>query len=92
MESITIKVEKRFAQEIEKAMHPYYSTKTEFIREAIREKLKRLHDDSLMRDLRKKLGAAKTKTPLHRDREIREEVGRKMLAEFEEELAKEKLN
>jgi Arc/MetJ-type ribon-helix-helix transcriptional regulator len=39
MQTITLKVDEAFAKEIQKAMHPHYSTKTEFIREAIREKL-----------------------------------------------------
>ena len=39
MESITIKVEDDLAREINKAMKLLYSTKTEFIREAIRDKL-----------------------------------------------------
>lgn len=39
MEIITLRVDKEFGKEIERHMHPYYSTKTEFIREAIREKI-----------------------------------------------------
>ena len=42
MESITIKVSTQMAKEIEKAMKPNYSTKTEFIRAALREKLEKL--------------------------------------------------
>lgn len=42
METITLRVDEDFAQEIDRAMKPYYSTKTEFIREAIREKLKKI--------------------------------------------------
>lgn len=41
MESITIKVSDEMAAEIEKAMKPHYSTKTEFIRGALRERLRR---------------------------------------------------
>ncbi len=60
MESITIRVDSALANEMEKAMHPYYATKTEFIREAIRDKLEDLkiktevkeHMDELMNDLR----------------------------------------
>ncbi|MCK5107864.1 MAG: hypothetical protein KAQ83_03995 [Nanoarchaeota archaeon] len=40
MESITIKVEKEMADAINLSLKPYYATKTEFIREAIRDKLK----------------------------------------------------
>jgi metal-responsive CopG/Arc/MetJ family transcriptional regulator len=43
MESISLKLEKEFLQNIEKAMKKHnYSTKTEFIREAIRDKIKEL--------------------------------------------------
>jgi len=52
MDSITIKVEDEFAEEIDKAMKPYYSTKTEFIREAIRDKIKNLKDDDTLNQLR----------------------------------------
>ncbi len=43
MESISLKLEKAFLQDIEKVMKKHnYSTKTEFIREAIRDKIKEL--------------------------------------------------
>ncbi len=43
MESISIKLESSLAKEIEKVLHEFrYSTKTEFIRDAIRGKLKEL--------------------------------------------------
>ncbi len=42
METITLRVDTSFAREIERAMRPLYSTKTEFIREAIRDKVKQL--------------------------------------------------
>jgi len=45
MESISLKLEKEFLQNIEKAMKKHnYSTKTEFIREAIRDKIKELEE------------------------------------------------
>jgi predicted transcriptional regulator len=47
MESITIKVENEFAREIDRAMRPHYSTKTEFIREAIRDKIKEITKEEL---------------------------------------------
>ncbi|MFP4118315.1 MAG: hypothetical protein ACLFTR_05330 [Candidatus Woesearchaeota archaeon] len=45
METITLRVDKEFSKEIERSMHPYYSTKTEFIREAIRDKIKRIRKE-----------------------------------------------
>ncbi len=40
MESITIKVDEGMAKAIDFAMKPLYATKTEFIREAIRDKVR----------------------------------------------------
>ena len=45
MEIITLRVNESFAHEIDMAMNPYYSTKTEFIREAIRDKIKQLKNE-----------------------------------------------
>jgi metal-responsive CopG/Arc/MetJ family transcriptional regulator len=45
MESISLKMEKGFLSDIEKIMKKHnYSTKTEFIREAIRDKIKKLEE------------------------------------------------
>lgn len=72
MESITIKINKDMVKEIEKAMKPDYSTKTEFIRDALREKLKKIRQTKDYKELRKYLGILKTKTTdeeLHKTRE-----------------------
>ncbi len=45
METITLRVDQDFAKEIERTMHPYYSTKTEFIREAIRDKIRSIRKE-----------------------------------------------
>ena len=50
MENISLKMEKALREEIEKVMKThYYSTKTEFIREAIREKIKKLEEKDTIR-------------------------------------------
>ncbi|MBT4824757.1 hypothetical protein HN695_04190 [Candidatus Woesearchaeota archaeon] len=74
MESITIKVEERFAKQIEKAMKPNYSTKTEFIREAIRDKLMFIKRHEIDEKILKNFGKSPVKTPLWKDRVIREQV------------------
>jgi len=82
MESITIKVEPALAKEIDKAMHPLYSTKTEFIREAIREKIKKLNIEQDLEEYRKThppWGAKQT--TYEEERRIREEVGKEILKE-----------
>ena len=83
MESITIKVEEDFAKEIEKAMKPYYSTKTEFIREAIREKVKSDIWEKELQEYQKKhpsLGAKQT--TYQEERAIREKVGKEYAKKF----------
>lgn len=77
MESITIKVEEKLAQEIDKAMQPDYSTKTEFIREAIRDKIKIIRNEKAIDELKKYFGKTKTKTSYEEERRIREEIGNK---------------
>lgn len=82
MESITIKVEEDLAKEIGKALKPYYSTKTEFIREAIRDKLMNLRNGHAMEELNNHFGKAKAKTNYNEEGEIREKVGRQFAKKF----------
>ena len=73
METISIKVEENFAGEMEKLMRRHhYTTKTEFIREAIRDKVKELEKEELLSAVRKIHGISKRKTTdaqLHAARE-----------------------
>jgi len=82
MESITIKVDKGLAQKMEMAMKPDYSTKTEFIREAIRDKLEDLEKKRLIEHFKNYFGKAKVKVSDERLREIREQVGREYAKKF----------
>lgn len=82
MESITIKVEDGLAKEISRAMSPDYSTKTEFVREAIRDKLNSIRKEKAINELSKYFGRAKTKTSYAEERRIREEVGKEFAKKF----------
>lgn len=82
MESITIKVEDNLAKEIEKAMNPDYSTKTEFIREAVRDKIKEIRKENTLNEFKKFFGKAKTKTTYEEERKIRKMVGKKFAEKF----------
>lgn len=86
MESITIKVEDDFAKEIEKAMHPYYTTKTEFIREAIRDKVKQAKKQKFIEKLEKYRGIVKTQTSDEELERIREKLGEELIKEHEKKL------
>ena len=49
MENISLKLEKEFLKAIENVMKKHnYMTKTEFIREAIREKMKKLEEKEMI--------------------------------------------
>lgn len=51
MENISLKLEKEFLKELERVMKKHnYMTKTEFIREAIRDKIKRLEGHGLSKE------------------------------------------
>ncbi len=73
METITIKLEDKFAKDVEEAIKRHrYTTKTEFVREAIRDKLKEIEDEEALLHARKLYGASKKKTSdkaLHKARE-----------------------
>lgn len=73
MENLSFKLEPGFAKDIERTMkRNKYMTKTEFIREAIRDKLIVLKEKEMLIHLEKIVGSSKKKTnneKLHKARE-----------------------
>jgi len=73
METLCIKLEDNFAGDIEKAIKKYhYTTKTEFVREALRSKLSELEKAELLKNVQKMYCVSKHKTTdeqLHKARE-----------------------
>jgi metal-responsive CopG/Arc/MetJ family transcriptional regulator len=73
MEAVCIKLEDDFLQDIEKIRKKFrYTTKTEFIREAIRDKIKDLEKEEALMMASRLYGASKRKTTdieLHKARE-----------------------
>jgi len=94
MESICIRVEKPVAEEIEKCMRKlHYSTKTEFIREALRDKLKEIEEKEkketwqrlyALRGAFKGMGKAKTDEKWYK---LREEAGNEFIEMMEKRFA-----
>jgi len=63
MDTISIRFDNGFLHDIEKAMKSHrYVTKAEFIREAIRDKIKDLEKENALIRLEKAYGASKRKT------------------------------
>ena len=81
--TISIRFEDDFLQAMEKVMKKQgYATKTEFIRESVRERLKALEKEEALAKVRKLYGSSKHKTTdedLHKARE-------KAFKELEEEF------
>ena len=63
METISLKLEHNLLQEIDNTLNKHrYSTRTEFIRDAIREKLSELEKEELLKAVAKLKGFSKRKT------------------------------
>ena len=73
MEPITIRFEDTLLEKISTVMKKHhYATKTEFIREAIREKIKDLEKEEALARVRKLYGASKRKTTDEQLKKVRE--------------------
>jgi len=84
METVSIKLEENIAKDLEKAMkRNHYMTKTEFIREAIRDKMKDLEKEEMLLRVKKMYGASKRRTT---DKQLHE-AGEKAFEDLEKELA-----
>jgi len=63
MEALNIKIEKNLLKEIDNVSKRYrYSTRTEFVRDAIRDKLSELEKEEMLKSLSKLQGISKHKT------------------------------
>ena len=83
MEAVSLKLENTFIRDMEKLMQRHrYTTKTEFIREAIREKMRGLEKEEALLRARKLYGASKRKTT---DAQLHK-AGEKAFRELEKEL------
>ena len=85
MEAITLKLNKNILDEIDKKLHKYrYSTRTEFLRDAVRSKLSELEKEELLHEVKKLYGSSKKKTT---DRQLHE-AGEKTFKAIEKKLLK----
>ncbi|MEK6896193.1 MAG: ribbon-helix-helix domain-containing protein [Nanoarchaeota archaeon] len=63
MESVTIKLESDFLKALERTMKKHrYMTKTEFIRQAMRDKMNELEKEETLKNVEKLFGSSKHKT------------------------------
>ena len=75
METISLKLENGLLDEIDQKLNKHrYSTRTEFIRDAIREKLSDLEKDELLKAIVKLRGVSKRRTTEKQLHEAREKA------------------
>jgi len=80
METVCIKLDKGLAHEVDRVLKKHhYSSKTEFVREAIRDKISEIEKKEALARLEKFYGSSKRKTTDAQLREARE----KAVAEIE---------
>lgn len=83
METVSMKLEEEFARTVEKVMKKHhYATKTEFIREALRDKVKELEKEQMLARVRALYGASQRRTT---DEELHK-AGERAVEELEREL------
>ena len=82
MESITIKVQEQMFKEIESIIKKGYGTKTDFIREAVRDKIKEIRKEKALEILARNFGKSKKKVSDRELEKVREIVGKKFLKKF----------
>lgn len=86
MEAVSLKLEDSFLDDIEETMKKHrYTTKTEFIREAIRDKIKELEKEEALFRLEKAYGAGLKKGRKITDGKIHK-AGEEAFRELEKEL------
>ncbi|MBU2476874.1 ribbon-helix-helix domain-containing protein [Candidatus Micrarchaeota archaeon] len=85
MHTITLKLQETTFRKVEKAMKNFdYSTKTDFIREAIRDKLKELEREKAWKNFEKLKGASPIKYSDEEYMKIREKVGEEFMKKFKD--------
>ncbi len=83
METVCIKVEEGFLRDIEKTMKRHrYTTKAEFIREAVRQKMKDLEKEEIFENIKKAYGSSKKKTSHEEYERARKEAFEEIARQF----------
>ncbi len=87
MESVTVKFQEEVLGRVDAAIAEHnFNSRTEFIREAVRDKLSNLSREELAREFLKFMGKAKKKTTDEEREKIREEAGKELFEYLEKKF------
>ena len=83
METVTFKLQENVLKKIDEILKPlHFNNRTEFIREAVREKLNQIETEKFMKRLAQHKGAAKVKISNEKLGEIKENIAKKYAQQF----------
>ncbi|MDD9953736.1 MAG: ribbon-helix-helix domain-containing protein [Candidatus Woesearchaeota archaeon] len=83
MDTVTFKLQQEILQKVDALLQPLnYNNRTEFIREAVREKINRIEEDVVLRALQEFKGSARKSVSNKQLHATREEVARKYAKKF----------
>ncbi len=83
MEVVSVKFQENVLKKIDSSMSRHnFNSRTEFIREAVRDKLEELNREELIQEFMKFRGKSKVKTTYEQNRKTREEVGKELMEEY----------
>ena len=84
MEVVTVKFQEPVLKKIDKTIIQHnFNSRTEFIREAVRDKLADLSKENLINEFLKFRGKAKKKTTYEENRKTRDMISKKLMEELE---------
>lgn len=88
METVTIRFQEKVLENVDKSIAKHhFNSRTEFIREAVRDKLSNLSKDDLVREFLKFKGRAKKKTTYEDNRKTKEIVSKELMEELDKKFS-----
>lgn len=88
METVTVKFQENVLKKIDKSITGHnFNSRTEFIREAVRDKLANLSKEDLINEFLKFRGKAKKKTTYEENRKTRKIVSKELMVELDKRFS-----
>ena len=88
MEVVTVKFQEDVLERIDNSISRHnFNSRTEFIREAVRDKLAELNKDDLIKEFLKFKGKAKKQTTYEENRKTKEIVGKELMQELDKRFS-----
>ncbi|MBU2589493.1 MAG: ribbon-helix-helix domain-containing protein [Nanoarchaeota archaeon] len=88
MEIVTVKFKEEILKKMDTTIANHdFNSRTEFIREAVRDKLSILSTDELIKELMKFKGKAKIKTTYEENRKVKEQVSKELMKELDKRFS-----